>query len=253
MNIIDCHLHSDMSIDSKEDMENYIKLAVENGDKYFITTEHANIIDDKENPYRHMVPIEAIQAKTEEMRQKYADKIDVLFGIEIGWMETVHDFEVEFSHRYPFDMVILALHTRPAGDTVDQRFDNYLAQCCQAAETFGNYDTFAHTDYVLRYIGHTDLEKHKERLTQLFNILISQDKALEINTKQLPDPQAVERIEYILQLYTSLGGKKLTIGSDAHSVPVYKNGFDIAVSIIKKHGIDKVYMYKQREEIAVSI
>ena len=114
MNIYDCHLHSDMSIDSREDMENYIKLAVENGDEYFITTEHANIIPDKDNPYRHMVAIETIQAKTDEMRYKYAGKIDVLFGIEIGWMEAVHDFEVEFSHRYPFDMIILALHGRPA-------------------------------------------------------------------------------------------------------------------------------------------
>ena len=253
MNIIDCHLHSDMSIDSREDMENYIKLAVENGDKYFITTEHANIIDDKENPYCHMVPIETIMAKTEEMHQKYADKIDVLFGIEIGWMEAVHDFEVEFSHRYPFDMVILALHGRPAGETVDQRFDNYLSQCCQAVETFGNFDTFAHTDYVLRYIGHTDLEKHKEKLTRLFASLIAQDKALEINTKQLPDENAIERMDYMVGLYTSLGGKKLTIGSDAHSVPVYKNGFDTAIDIIKKHGIDSVYLYKQRKEIPLAI
>ena len=253
MAITDCHLHSDMSLDSREDMENYIKLAVENGDKYFLTTEHANIIDDKDNPFQHMVDIETIQAKTAQMRHKYADKIDVLFGIEIGWMEAVHDFEIEFSNSYPFDMIILALHGRPSGDTVDQRFDNYLAQCCKAAATFGNYDTFAHVDYILRYIGHTDLEKHKEKLTQLFNTLISQNKALEINTKQLPDPQAEQRIEYILQLYTSLGGKKLTIGSDAHSVPVYKNGFDTVIGLMKKYGINQVYIYKQRKEIAIAI
>ena len=108
-------------------------------------------------------------------------------------------------------------------------------------------------DYVLRYIGHTDLEKHKEKLTQLFCTLISQNKALEINTKQLPDPQAEQRIEYILQLYTSLGGKKLTIGSDAHSVPVYKNGFDTVIGLMKKYGINQVYIYKQRKEIAIAI
>ena len=87
----------------------------------------------------------------------------------------------------------------------------------------------------------------------MFQILISQDKALEINTKQAPDPQAMERIDYILSLYTQLGGQKLTIGSDAHSVPVYKNAFDEVIELIKKYGINQVYVYKQRKAIAVSI
>lgn len=253
MSIMDCHIHSDMSLDSREDMENYIKLAVENGDRYFLTTEHANIIDDKDDPFCHMVDIDIIKAKTDAMREKYAGKIEVLFGIEIGWNAAVHDFEIEFSHRYPFDMIILALHGRPEGDTVDRRFDTYLDWCCNAAATFGNYDTFAHVDYVLRYIGHTDLSVHREKLTKLFNILISQGKALEINTKQAPDPQALERIEYILRLYTQLGGEKLTMGSDAHSVAVYRNGFEPVIELIKKYGINKVYVYKQRKEIAIPI
>lgn len=253
MRIMDCHIHSDMSLDSREDMENYIKQAIADGDEYFLTTEHANIIPDPENPYRHMVNIETIKAKTDAMREKYASDIKVLFGIEIGWFASVHNFEIEFSKRYPFDMIILALHGRPDGDTVDARYDNYLQQCCQAAATFGNYDVFAHVDYVLRYIGHTELSKHKDRLTELFNILISNNKALEINTKQVPDPQAVERIDYILSLYTQLGGRKLTIGSDAHSMPVYKNGFDIVIPLIKKYGINHLYFYKERKECTIAI
>ena len=178
MRIMDCHIHSDMSLDSREDMENYIKLAVENGDRYFLTTEHANIIDDKDDPFCHMIDIDIIKAKTDAMREKYAGKIEVLFGIEIGWNAAVHDFEIEFSHRYPFDMIILALHGRPDGDTVDARYDNYLQQCCQAAATFGNYDVFAHVDYVLRYIGHTELSKHKNRLPTMSTALLFNNRLI---------------------------------------------------------------------------
>ena len=63
----------------------------------------------------------------------------------------------------------------------------------------------------------------------------------------------MERIDYILSLYTQLGGQKLTIGSDAHSVPVYKNAFGDVIKLIKKYDINQVYVYKQRKAIAISI
>ena len=35
MKIIDCHVHSDLSFDSNEPMENYVKQAAKRGEKYF--------------------------------------------------------------------------------------------------------------------------------------------------------------------------------------------------------------------------
>ena len=43
MKLFDCHVHSSLSFDSNEPMENYVRKAVADGDEYFITTEHADL------------------------------------------------------------------------------------------------------------------------------------------------------------------------------------------------------------------
>ena len=43
MKLFDCHLHTDLSFDSREPMENYVKQAVAAGDDYFISTEHFDL------------------------------------------------------------------------------------------------------------------------------------------------------------------------------------------------------------------
>ena len=85
-----------------------------------------------------------------------------------------------------------------------------------------------------------DLSKHREKLTQIFTMLIERGKALEINTRMISQPQGRQGIEYIISLYTSLGGKKFTLGSDAHDVTKYKSGFEDAKALLKKYGISSV-------------
>ena len=84
-------------------------------------------------------------------------------------------------------------------------------------------------------------------------MLMERSKALEINTKPFPDPQAVERMKYIVSLYASLGGRKITLGSDAHSADRYKNGFDIVIETLKANNINSVCAYIGRKEISIPI
>ena len=54
-------------------------------------------------------------------------------------------------------------------------------------------------------------------------------------------------MEYIVSLYTSLGGKKITLGSDAHQVSRHKNGFDKVIATLKAVGIDSVCVFVDRK------
>lgn len=261
MKIIDCHVHSDLSFDSREPMENYVKQAAERGEEYFITTEHFDLESHIMGGEDIAADLARQQALVRRLNEKYPVK--VLFGVEIGWRKAIHNRDVAVSNSMPFDMIILSVHETEKydvatpefkkGKTTDQCYNEYLDCIIDAINSFDNFDTFAHVDYVLRYVGHTDLEKHKEKLTRIFNMLIERGKSLEINTKTIPDPQAVERMEYIISLYASLGGKKITVGSDAHSVNKYKNGFAMVTDCLKRNGIHSVCAYIARKEISISI
>ena len=262
MNVYDCHLHSAISFDSSEDMENYIRLAVKNKDQIFITTEHVDLESNLASQRDLVADFEKQKETIAKLQQKYPE-IEILFGVEIGWREDIHSRDEQLSYSQPFDMVILAVHENVKGGdafsklkesaNVDVRYDEYLRLCYAAVSSFDNFDTFAHVDYMLRYIGHTDLRNHTEMLTKIFKKVIEKDKCLEINTKLVPHPDAMDRLDYILQLYTSLGGKKVTIGSDGHNTAYYKNGFRDAMKLMDKYGIKEVYGFRQRKGFTIPI
>ncbi len=262
MNVFDCHLHSAISFDSSEDMENYIKIAVKNKDEFFITTEHVDLESNLAQQRDLIADFDKQKEKLDDLQVKYP-QINLLFGVEIGWREDVHHRAVQISKSRPFDMVILAVHENVKGGdafsklkeaaNVDVRYNEYLTLCYNAVSAFDDFDTFAHVDYMLRYIGHTDIKKHTEMLTKIFRKIIEKDKALEINTKLVPHPDAMERIDYILRLYTSLGGKKVTIGSDGHNLAYHKNGFRDTMKLMDKYGINEVCAYRQRKEFTIPI
>ncbi|MBQ8604122.1 MAG: PHP domain-containing protein [Oscillospiraceae bacterium] len=261
MNITDTHVHSDLSFDSVEYMENYVKKAAADGDEYFITTEHvdleSHVLDGGD-----IAPDFERQLKIiDEMNAKYPVK--TLLGVEIGWRHDLHRRDMEIAHKYPFDMILLSIHETEYADvsypdymrgrTVDQCYDEYLDLACRAIKNFDNFDIFAHVDYVLRYIGDTDLCLHREKLEQVFRLLIEKDKALEINTKMFPQPESVRRAEDIIRMYTAVGGRKISLGSDAHSVDRHRNGFDTVIGMLKKYGVDRVCMFVKRKEFFVEI
>lgn len=260
MKLFDCHLHTDLSFDSREPMENYVKQAVATGDDYFISTEHFDLESHIMDGGDIAADLDRQQQIIAHLNEKYP--INVLFGVEIGWYPSIHHRDVAVAASKPFDMIILSVHETEYSDvatpvfkegkTTDQCYDEYLDCIIDAINNFDNFDTFAHIDYVLRYVGHTELSKHKEKLTKVFTMLIERGKALEINTKTFPDPQAIERMEYIVKLYSSLGGTMITLGSDAHMVSRHKNGFDTVKACLAKNGIHSTTVFVGRKPHQIS-
>lgn len=261
MKLFDTHVHSALSFDSREPMENYVKKAVAEGAEYFITTEHADLESHVLQGDDIVADFDLQMETIRKLNEKYPVK--VLMGIEVGWRRDIHHRNMEIVKKYPFDMVILSIHETEytdvsmkdykGGRTTDQCYDEYLHLVCDAIEAFDDFDTFAHLDYVLRYTGHTDLSRHSEMLTKIFNMLIEKDKALEINTKTLPEAESLERMEYLISLYAQTGGKKVTIGSDAHFAARHMNCFDMVRSALKRNGIDSVCVFVGRKVHNIAI
>ena len=88
MKLFDCHVHSSLSFDSNETMENYVRKAVADGDEYFITTEHADLESYIFQGEDILADIEKQQRIVSQLNEKYP--IKVLLGIEVGWKKSIH-------------------------------------------------------------------------------------------------------------------------------------------------------------------
>jgi histidinol-phosphatase (PHP family) len=118
---------------------------------------------------------------------------------------------------------------------------------------WGKFDSLAHLTYPWRYIvGERGLEINDElfrdRIDQILTALIKKRKALEVNTsgfrqklgRPMPDLP-------ILRRYHELGGKLITIGSDAHRWADVGGGVEQGLSVLQKAGFHHFTIYIHRE------
>ncbi len=260
MKIIDCHVHSDLSFDSEEPMENYIRMACSKGQNLFLTTEHLDL-DCYTEGFSIVPDFNRQQKLLKSLGEKYG--IKTLFGVEIGYREDLLSENDKTVKLYPFDFVILSVHEAPdplcprpwarAEVSADEGYSLYLSLVLDAVSFTDDFDSLGHIDYPLRYIGHADPENHREFLEKIFRILVEKDKSLELNTKIFPDGDAVRRAEYIFSFYRSLGGRRITLGSDCHSVKKMGNCFDKACDILKNCGFTEICIYIDRTPVEVKL
>ena len=89
---------------------------------------------------------------------------------------------------------------------------------------------------------------------RLFNLLIENDIAFEINTSVASFAIIIwSSINMRLGLYLECGGKLLTLGSDAHFVNDYQRVFGDAVEYLDSLGIEHLTYYIGQRPHLVSI
>jgi histidinol-phosphatase (PHP family) len=92
---------------------------------------------------------------------------------------------------------------------------------CVTAHT--EFDVLGHLTYPSKAKVHPthipiDLNTHKEIVAEIFKVLISKGKGIEINTSGVDRCNAYLPSPDYLRLFKDLGGNIVTVGSDAHTV-----------------------------------
>ena len=263
--MIDFHIHTSLSHDSEEEMENYIKKAIDNGDKIIGFAEHYDY-DAFLDGELSLTNLDEYYAKICDMRAKFG-QIEVLFGIELGYNKLTVDKFNEVLNKYPFDFVINSVHNVEGegdfveryfkGRTKEQAYLHYFNTVLKSLNDGFDFDVVGHLGYVSRYWKGEDksvvFDEYKDVLTKILTEIIRQDKCLEINTSSygcgddfLPNYQ-------IIQAYVNLGGINLSFGSDSHKVADYNRKIDLLVSKLKALGINKLCYYKARKRLYYDI
>lgn len=263
----DFHIHSDFSIDSKASMDSMCISAIEKKLKGVCFTDHIDLEVTKDKlDFQFRVPDYLRSIKS--MKYRYKEKIDVFTGIEIGMQDGLEDRYEKILESGDFDFVIMSVHNL-GGDSefVDDFLKNidplqglsvYYQTLYECVKSFNNYDVLGHIDFIDRYF---DNEGKIPKYDQVFpiiedilKIVIENDKGIEINTAGIqygldsPHPKLS-----ILKLYRDLGGKIVTIGSDAHSPDFIGENFKLAKSTLKKLGFEYSYIYDDRKKIPMKL
>lgn len=95
------------------------------------------------------------------LKEEFADRIDLRIGIELGLQPYLTKKHHNLIFSYPFDFVIGSVHLVNGKDPYypvffegrkeSTAYEEYFECCIQNLESYSNFDTFGHLDYIVRY------------------------------------------------------------------------------------------------------
>lgn len=260
----DFHLHSYFSGDSDTPMEQMILKGIALGLTQMCFTEH----NDFNFPVTELDPEGKFECNIDSylyeligFREKYKDKIKILFGLELGMQPHLAHRHAILTKNYDFDFIIASSHICNGKDpyypsfyegrSEEDAYREYFTSMIDNIKKFKNFDVYGHLDYVVRYGPNKDAEytyeKYQDLLEEILKLLIAEEKGLEINTGGLKRGlRDLHPATDILKRYRELGGEIITIGSDAHSPENLTNGFDRAAQVLTECGFKYYTTFENR-------
>ena len=280
----DYHLHCEYSDDSNEPMENQIQKAITLGLDEMCFTDHVDygIKRDWDDPegiiIRHAIEhgkeVDLVLANVNYPKyfealnmyqKKYASSISIKKGLEFGIQSITADAyeKLYASYQDDLDFVLFSMHQVnnlefwtqdfQKGKTQKEYNDEYYKEIYQTMQIFHHYSCLAHLDLLARYDenGIYPFENEKDIIAEILKYAIRDGKGIEINTSSwkygLKDTQPSRAI---LKLYKDLGGKIITVGSDAHETKYLASHIKDAYAILKNEiGINEICTFDHMQPI----
>ena len=265
--IADFHLHTRFSGDSEADVDKIIESAIAKGMKYMAITDH-NDFEFENGTFE--LDVENYFDHISHKKNEYKNQIQISVGIECG-LEPKYKSRIDnLLNSYDFDFVIGSSHVINGKDpyykeyfegrSVHDAMVEYLLSIEENIDTFHNFDIYGHLDYMMRYAPITAAQKHYhydeygQYYDRILTKLIKKEKGIEINTSALKSGQIDTNPNLeVVKRYADLGGKIITIGSDAHAPEHVGYGFDVAKKMLLDSGFDHYNVFIDRKSAEVSI
>ena len=110
-----------------------------------------------------------------------------------------------------------------------------------------------HIDYIVRYAPyeeHTlDYTQFHEGIDAVLRAVIETGKVMELNTRRLGDKAACEDLLPVYQRYHALGGRYVTLGSDAHTPEAIGVNFAAGQQLAAAAGLQLVTFKARKMEL----
>lgn len=263
----DCHLHSSFSGDSQAPMEDMVLQGISRGLSVMCFTEHHDIDfpDSPDGPGNSFL-LDAGRYRQElvRLREKYRDRIRLLFGVELGLQPAVNRENTLLAGSFDFDYIIGSTHICHGKDpycpdfyqgrSEEDAYREYFEAVLENVSSFSDFDSCGHLDYAIRYGPNKDTyysyERYGDILDEILKCLIQKEKGLELNTGGLKaGMRDFHPCRDALRRYRSLGGELITIGSDSHDPGSIARDFDLAAQALKECGFKYYAVYEKRSPV----
>ncbi len=260
----DCHIHSRFSPDGRgTEPEAVAAAAVEAGLDGICFTDHCECNDNvsipPEFPRWPALDHEEYFKTISALKGKYPLKISV--GVEIGQGTQGLEYAQRYIDSHPWDFILASNHNIRNEydfsymDYTDKDIDDlcrrYFEELYEVVE-WGQFDVLAHLFYFIRYVYRAgyeiDINNYNGMMADIFKLLVSTGKGMEINTSSIAGPygKTIPGLEQ-LKLFRQLGGEIITIGSDAHVPQNVGLGGDLAREMMREAGFKYVAFYESRK------
>lgn len=268
----DSHTHSTCSPDGHSTPAEMLKKADETGLFAYTLSDHCECQKYDER-YRESAKIARGQMR--DIAENVPHGVKFYMGIELG--QPNHNLAAadEIADDATYDFILGSLHNlrnredfyyfqrAKHGEDIDDEkltdyiLSEYLKELLEVVE-WGRFDSLAHITYPLRYLfpagSRPNYHNQQGQVEQVLAELIKKDKALELNTSRLwrADEVILPDLE-IFKLYRSMGGRLVTVGSDAHCTDDLAKGIDMGLDLLKEAGFNEFAVYEKHTPVILPI
>lgn len=255
MILCDSHLHSEFSFDSETKLGTICEEYLGKGFSAFALTDHYDIDGIEDGlypPYR----VSEARRSFELAAEKYSDRLDLIWGIELGQPHLRAENAGRFIEENGFEFVIGSVHnlelcpdfyfmnfSKMPEEMIRRLYARYVDDLTKVA-SFPGIHTLAHVTYPMRYIHRDgrelDIREFYDAYRRLFHILIENGTALEVNTGKVRTGYVTSPDTDLIELYRDCGGRRVTVGSDAHVAGVYGADIGTGIEILRKAGFTEL-------------
>ena len=257
----DYHIHTSYSPDSKMDPEEAVCAAMASGVTKLCFTEHMDLghhmeMYDKAPDFAGMVETISL------LREKYPE-ITIGNGIEVGYIPETAERTAKVLTNQNFDYVLLSTHCvdgLDCGVPESKRGQDKLTAYKRYLETVyasvtddrltAYYDCVSHIGYIAKGLHYEDntfpYEMFPDLFDKILNEIIKRGKGIEVNTSGIDRGGHVLPHPSIIRRYRELGGRIITIGSDAHKSQNVGAYIKDAIDIIVNAGFEEITLFQNR-------
>ncbi len=253
---LDAHLHTDLSPDSDVPIDAFAEAAVERRITEIAITDHVDFVP--ATPAFDYTTFEQRERVVREAAERWAERgVAIRFGVEITW-DSRHAADIrEHLATHAYDFVIGSVHIYRdspfaadniagwmAGRSLAEIVAPYFDEVTAAARS-GLFDAIGHIDFVKRWltphITPAAFADAPELYEPILAALVETGTALEINTSGLRQaPNETYPAPPIVARFQELGGRGVTVGSDAHRADAFAWGLDDGYRAAALAGFDAI-------------